>query len=113
PRPPAGGQACLAGHRREPLRHTQGRTAPYTRGTATHLHPAEGAERHEPGRGNGVAHQPHGTDQEQRGIPHEYEPGVSSCELPVASCQLPEHSVSTQGTFDERRLPWQRDTIES
>src|SRR5262249_18169390 len=41
------------------------------------LYPAQGAERHEPGRGDGTPHQPHGPHQEQCGIPDEHESGLS------------------------------------
>ena len=76
PRPPAGGQAHLAGHRREPLRHPQGRAAARPGGAAADVHPPQSPQRHEPGRGDGAAHQPHGADQEQRGVFDEHEPGV-------------------------------------
>ncbi len=54
----------------------QGRAAARPRGAAPHLHPAQGPERHEPGRGNGVAHQPHGPDEDERGVLDEHEFGL-------------------------------------
>ena len=50
----------LAGHRRQPLRHPQGRAAAGPGGAAPGLHPPPGAQRHEPGRGDGAADQPDG-----------------------------------------------------
>jgi transcription termination factor Rho len=73
PGPPPGGQARLAGHRRQPLRHPQGRPAHAGRGAAPRLHPPQGVERHEPGGSDGAAGQPHGPDQEQCGVLDEHE----------------------------------------
>ena len=56
-----------SGTRKEELLRRRRRTAPG-------LHPAQGAQRHEPGRGDGTAHQPHGTDQEQCRVSEQYEP---------------------------------------
>ncbi len=54
-------------------------------GTAAHLHPAQGAQRHEPGRGDGAAHQPHGPHQEQCGVLEEHEFELMSVQCSVFS----------------------------
>src|SRR5207237_34382 len=43
------------------------------RGAAADLHPPQGPQRHEPGRGDGTTGQPHGPHQEQRRVPDEHE----------------------------------------
>ncbi len=58
-------------------RHPQGRIAPRRRGTSPRLYPSQGAQRHEPGRGDGTAHQPHGPHQEQRRFPGRHEFGLT------------------------------------
>ena len=55
PRPPAGRQADLAGHRRQPLGHPPRRAAHGPRGAAPRLDPPPRPERHEPRRGHGAA----------------------------------------------------------
>ena len=78
PRPPAGRQAGLAGHRREPLGHPPRGTPDGPRGTPPRLDPAPGPQRHEPRRGDGTAHRPDAEDQDECRVPDEHEPVVSA-----------------------------------
>src|SRR5262249_47390819 len=48
---------------------------------AARVYSAQGAKRHEPGRGDGTAHQPHGSRQDQHGIPEQHELDVSRLRL--------------------------------
>ena len=69
PRPPAGRQADLAGHRHQPLRHPPGGDAAGPRGIPPRLRAAPRAQRHESPRGDGTARHPALEDRVQRRVP--------------------------------------------
>ncbi|MFO0864343.1 MAG: transcription termination factor Rho [Gemmataceae bacterium] len=68
--------ARLARRGRQRVRHPQGRPSADRRRTPPHLHPPQSARGHERHRSDGTAHEPHGQEQEQPGLPQHAEPGV-------------------------------------